>query len=92
MKLLKVSIGVQRYQVLFETIFGLIWVKKWALEAQEVFQADSTPTPFFGSTEKPTLIRIKKQKIFDFFLLYDILASAVHCGLPPWETLNVFDS
>ena len=45
MKLLKVSIGVQRYQVSFETMFGLIWVKIWALEAQKVFPADSTPPP-----------------------------------------------
>ena len=45
MKLLKVSIGVQRYQVSFETMFGLIWVEIWAVEAQKVFRADSTPPP-----------------------------------------------
>ena len=43
MMLLKVSIGVQRYQVSFETMFGLIWVKIWALEAQNDFRADSIP-------------------------------------------------
>ena len=43
MKLLKVSIGVQRYQVSFETMFGLIWVEIWTIEAQKVFRADSTP-------------------------------------------------
>ena len=37
MKLLKVSIGVQRYQVSFGTMFGLIWVEIWALESQKVF-------------------------------------------------------
>ena len=41
MKLLKVSIGVQRYQVSFEIMFGLIWVKILAVEAQKVSQADS---------------------------------------------------
>ena len=45
MKLLKVSIGVQRYQVSFETMFGLIWVDIWAVEAQKVLQADSPPPP-----------------------------------------------
>ena len=43
MKLLKVSMGVQRYQILFDTMFGLIWVEICAVEAQKVFQADSNP-------------------------------------------------
>ena len=33
----KAFIGVYRYQVLFETMFGLILEKNWAVEAQKVF-------------------------------------------------------
>ena len=53
MKLLKVSIGVQRYQVSFETMFGLIWVEIWAVEAQKVFRADSTPPHSIDRPESP---------------------------------------
>ena len=53
MKLLKVSIGVQRYQVSFETMFGLIWVKIWALGAQKVFRADSIPPHSIDGPESP---------------------------------------
>ena len=53
MKLLKVSIGVQRYQVSFETMFGLIWVKIWALGAQKVFRADSIPPHSVDGPESP---------------------------------------
>ena len=53
MKLLKVSIGVQRYQVSFETMFGLIWVKIWALGAQKVFRADSIPPYSIDGPESP---------------------------------------
>ena len=53
MKLLKVSIGVQRYQVSFETMFGLIWVESWAVEAQKVFRADSTPPHSIDRPESP---------------------------------------
>ena len=52
-KLLKVSIGLQRYQVSFETMFELIWVKIWALEAQKVFRADSTPPHSIDRPESP---------------------------------------
>ena len=52
-KLLKVSIGVQRYQVSFETMFGLIWVKIWALEASKVFRADSTPPHSIDRPDRP---------------------------------------
>ena len=40
MKLLKVSIGVKRYQVSFETMFELIWVEIFAVEAKKVYRAD----------------------------------------------------
>ena len=53
MKLLKVSIGVQRYQVSFETIFGLIRVEIWAVEAQKVFRADSPPPHSIDRPESP---------------------------------------
>ena len=53
MKLLKVSIGVQRYQVSFETMFGLIWVEIWTIEAQKVFRADSTPPHSIDRPESP---------------------------------------
>ena len=53
MKLLKVSIGVQRYQVSFETMFGLIWVKIWALGAQKIFRADSIPPHSIDGPESP---------------------------------------
>ena len=41
--LLKVFLGVWRYQISFETMFWLIWVKNWAVEAQKFLWADSTP-------------------------------------------------
>ena len=53
MMLLKVSIGVQRYQVSFETTFGLIWIEMWAVEAQKVFRADSTPPHSIDRPESP---------------------------------------
>ena len=53
MKLLKVSIDVKRYQVLFETIFELIWVESFAVEAQKVFRADSTPPHSIDRPESP---------------------------------------
>ena len=52
-KLLKVSIGLQRYQVSFETMIGLIWVKIWALGAQTVFWADSIPPHSIDGPESP---------------------------------------
>ena len=52
-KLLKVSTGLQRYQVSFETMFGLIWVKIWALGAQKVFRADSIPPHSIDGPESP---------------------------------------
>ena len=53
MKLLKVSMGVQRYQILFDTMFGLIWVEICAVEAQKVFRADSTPLHFIDRPKSP---------------------------------------
>ena len=53
MKLLKVSMGVQRYQILFDTMFGLIWVEICAVEAQKFFRADSTPPHSIDRPESP---------------------------------------
>ena len=53
MKLLKVSIGVKRYQVSLETVFELICVEIFAVEAQKVFRADSTPLHFIDRPESP---------------------------------------
>ena len=54
MKLLKVSIGVKRYQVSFETMFELISVEIFAVEAQKVFRADSTPPHSIDRPESPS--------------------------------------
>ena len=51
--LFKVFIGAKIFQILFETMFGLIWVKIWAIEAQKVFWADSTPLHFIDQPESP---------------------------------------
>ena len=51
--LFKVFIGAKIFQILFETMFGLIWVKIWAIEAQKVFRADSTPLHFIDQPESP---------------------------------------
>ena len=53
MKLLKVSTGVKRYQVSFETMFELICVEIFAVEAQKVFRADSIPLHSIDRLESP---------------------------------------
>ena len=57
--LLKVFIGVWRCQVSFETMFWLIWVKNWAVEAQKVLPADSTPTPPVDWPKSPAWLGLK---------------------------------
>ena len=57
--LLKVFIGVWRCQVSFETMFWLIWVKNWAIQAQKVPWADSTPPRPVDWPKSPAWLGLK---------------------------------